>query len=39
MLKLLQRLIQLFMKGGRTGGGRVIARNISKAQRLKQFQR
>jgi hypothetical protein len=39
MFKLLQRLIQLFMKGGRTGSGRVIAKNISKAQRLKQFQR
>jgi hypothetical protein len=38
MLKLLQRLIQLFMKGGKTPGGRMIARDISKSQRLKQFQ-
>ena len=38
MFKLLQRLIQLFSKGGKTPAGKVIARNISKSQKLKEFK-
>lgn len=38
MFKLLQRLIRLFSKGGKTPAGKVIAKNISKSQKLKQFK-
>jgi hypothetical protein len=38
MNRLLQRLIQLFSKGGKTSAGKIIARDISKTQKLKQFK-
>jgi hypothetical protein len=38
MFKLLQRLIQLFSKGGTTPAGKMIARDISKSQKLKEFK-
>jgi hypothetical protein len=37
MNKLLQRLVNLFKKGGRTATGKVIAKNITKSSRLERF--
>ena len=39
MLKLLRSLIKLFFNGGKTASGKTVAKNISKGQKLREFEK